>query len=80
MLSKPSSALCIVVATNLESFESLFLCDSDVRLLQRNGTVAVVEVVQTFGRIHSQEGGHILWYAGRGQGKKGERIALCFSH
>ena len=45
---------------DLESFESLFLSDSDVGLFQWNGTEAVVKVVEPLSRIDTQEGGHIL--------------------
>ena len=51
---------------DLKPLESLLLSDSNVGLLQRNWTKAVVKVKETSGWVHTQEGSHIL---GRGGGQ-----------
>ena len=49
-----------VELANLKPLQSLLLSDTDVALLKRNRTKAVVKEVKTLGWINSQEGGHVL--------------------
>ena len=44
----------------LKSLQSFLLSDTDVALLQRNRTKAVVKEIETFGWINTKERGHIL--------------------
>lgn len=50
----------------LESFDGLFLGDTDVLLLQGHGPVRVVEVEQPLRWVNVEEGGNVLvvWQSG----------------
>jgi hypothetical protein len=45
---------------NLEPFDCLFLCDTNVLLLKGHRSEAVVKIVQPFSWVNSQEGSNIF--------------------
>ena len=54
--------------SDLKPLESLLLSDPNVGLLQRNWPETVVEVEETSGWVHTQEGSHILTVGERQSG------------